>query len=576
MQDKKVHKKRRDFINLILVFTIIGLLNFISSFVFKRFDLTEEKRYTLSPLTKDMLSHLDDVVYFKVYLEGTFPADYVHLRNETREMLNEFRAYSHNVEYEFINPTANPDKKQQEALFKVLYEKGIQPKMVNSGEEEGIVKQQYVFPGAIVSYKGQEMSVQLLKNQKGLPEEMELNGSIESLEYELSNVIRKLKMQYKPKIAFIDGQHELDSLHTKDITIALREYYRVERLSLNGNLRSLMDTLSHDTSFIPKYAAIIIAKPDSSFTEKDKFLIDQYIMYGGKVLWLVDPVLTPIDSLKRNGFTLALPNQLNLEDMLFRYGVRINSNLLLDMVCSRIPINQSIGGGEPHFKLEPWVFFPLIGPSPGDKHPIVKNLDLIEFQFVSGIDTIANKGIRKTILLHSSKNTRVLSSPTRVATALAHVRPDERQFKTVFVPVAVLLEGSFESNYKDRISSTMRQSKQIGFKDQGRPTKMIVVSDGDVIRNEVKQGQAVPLGMDLYMRQMFGNKNFILNCVNYLCDDSGLISVRSREIKLRLLDKKKVKNDELNWKIVNTVVPLLLIIVFGICRFYLRRKKYGS
>jgi len=575
MVNQKVNKKRRDLINLVLVFAIIVLVNFISSFVFHRFDLTEEKRYTLSPVTKQLLKDLDDVVYFKIYLEGDFPAGYVRLRKETKEMLDEFRAYSKHIEYEFISPTANPDKKQQEALFKQLYEKGIQPKNVESDEENG-VKQQFIFPGALVTYRGKEMVVQLLKAQKGTPPEQELNGSIEALEYELSNVIRKLKVNLKPKIAFIEGHHELDSTHTKDITLALEEYYRVDRTPINGNVRSLMETMNTDTQLIPKYKAIIIAKPDSSFSEKDKFLIDQYIMYGGKVLWLIDPVLTPVDSLKRNGYTLALPNPLNLEDMLFKYGVRINSNLILDLNCARIPVNKAMAGNQPRFQLEPWFFYPLIGPAKENKNPIVKNLDLIEFQFVSGIDTIASKGIRKTILLRSSKYTRLASTPTRISLAMVNMHPDERQFRNPYQPVAVLLEGSFESNYKDRISSAIKQSKRIGFRENGRPTKMIVVSDGDVIRNEVQRGQLAPLGYDMYMQQMFGNKNFILNCVNYLCDDSGLISVRAREITLRLLDKKKIKNEEMKWRITNTVLPIVLVILFGLGRFYLRKKKYSS
>jgi ABC-2 type transport system permease protein len=575
MKTKKIHKKRRDLINLGLMFLLIVLINFISSFVFRRFDLTSEKRYTLSPVTKQLLSKLDDAVYFKVYLDGDFPAGFVRLKNETKEMLNEFRAYSPNIEYEFINPSANPDKNQQKALFKQLYEKGIEPTNLESNDESG-TKQQYVFPGALVSYRGKELPVQLLKTQKGLGPEEQLNGSIEALEYELSNVIRKLKTEIKPKIALIQGQSELDTLHTQDIRKALGEYYRIEHPFIHGNIRALMDTLSQSTAFIPRYKAIIIAGPDSAFSEKDKFLIDQYIMYGGKVLWLVNSVSAPIDSLKRNTFTLALPKQLNLEDMLFKYGVRVNPNLLLDLQCAQIPINVSIKSGEPKFQMVPFVFFPLIGPTQEDKHPIVKNLDLIEFKFANSIDTIASKGITKTILLRSSRYTRTMNTPTRVSTSIGRMRPDERQFHNSYQPVAVLLEGAFESSYKDRVSTAITQSKQIGFRENGRATKMIVVSDGGIISNDIQHGQVVPLGFDLYMNQLFGNKNFILNCVNYLCDDSGLISVRAREIKLRLLDKKKIKNEELKWKIINTSVPILMIIFFGICRFYLRKKKYSS
>jgi ABC-2 type transport system permease protein len=572
---KKINKKRRDLINLVLVIAIIGFLNFISSYLFKRFDLTEEKRYTLSPVTKDLLKNLNDAVYFKIYLDGDFPSGFVRLKNETREMLDEFRAYSPNVEYEFINPTANPDKKQQKELFKQLYDKGIAPTNLETNEETG-VKQQYVFPGALVSYKGKELPVQLLKTQQGVGPEDQLNSSIENLEYELSNVIRKLKTDLKPKIAFIEGQGELDSLHTWDISHSLSEYYRVERVTINGSIRALMDTLSRDTSFIPKYKAIIIAKPDSSFGEKDKFLIDQYVMYGGKVLWLLDGTFTPMDSLRRYGATMSVPGKLNLDDMLFKYGVRLNPNLLMDLQCSRIPVNKALAGAQPRIQLENWFFFPLIGPDAANKHPIVKNLDLSQFAFVSSLDTIASKGIKKTILLHSSKYTRISNSPSRVALEMVNMRPNEKLFHDANQAVAVLLEGAFESNYKDRISTAIRQSKSIGYREQGRQSKMIVISDGDIIRNEIDRGEVVPLGYDKYVRQMFGNKNLVLNCVNYLCDDAGLISVRTREVKLRLLDKKKVRMEELKWKLINTCVPVLLILLFGITRYYLRKKKYSS
>jgi ABC-2 type transport system permease protein len=576
MQEKKVNKKRRDFINLILVFAIIVLLNFISSFVFKRLDLTAEKRYTLAPSTKQMLSGIDDVVFFKIYLDGEFPSGYERLRKATKEMLDEFRIYSKNIEYEFINPYANPDKKQQTELFKQLYAKGIQPGNVDMNDENG-TRQKYVFPGAIVSYRGRELPVQLLKSVNGTASDDQLNGSVETLEYELSNVIRKLKTEIKPKIAFITGEHELDSMQTADISIALAEYYRVERVSLNGNIRALMDTVNRDTAFIPKYKAIIIAKPDSSFTEKDKFLIDQFIMYGGRVLWLIDPVLAPMDSLRKNTYTLAYPGNLNLDDMLFKYGVRVNTNLLLDMQCALIPVNKAINVNQPRFVLEPWIFFPLIGPSIYDKHPIVKNLDPIAFQFVSGMDTIGSHGIRKTILLRSSRSSRIIATPTRISLSMVNIRQDERQFRNPYQPVAVLLEGSFESNYKDRISTAVRTSKQIGFKENGRPSKMIVISDGDVIRNEVRGKEFNQLGRDLYRKQIFyGNKNFILNCINYLCDDSGLITLRSREVQLRLLDKKKVNSEDLKWKLINTILPIFLILVFGFSRYFLRKRKYSS
>jgi ABC-2 type transport system permease protein len=565
LEKQNRNNKNKDITQLLLSLMIIVFINVIGSFYFHRFDLTSEKRYTLSEVTKKLLGELNDVVYVKVYLEGEFPAGFRRLRNETKEMLDEFRTYSNdNVEYEFIDPSANPDKEQRENVYRQLYKKGLQPTNLEVKDDNG-VSQKIIFPGALVSYKGRETPWQLLQTQMVASPEEQLNNSVQSLEYEFSNALKKLNMPIKPRVAFIQDHYELDSIGVADITHSLKEYYEVRRVSINQQIHSL-----------DGFKAIIIAKPDSAFNERDKFIIDQFIMKGGKVLWMIDPVNTNIDSLKLRGMTFGFSSELNLEDQLFKYGVRINPNLILDLQSCYIPINKALVGNQPQWKMEPWLFYPLV--TPVADHPIVKNLDLIKFQFVSTMDTIARKGVKKTILLTSSKYSKPISTPARIDLRMVNVKIDERQFNKPFQPVAVLLEGEFESLYKNRLTSEIIASKDIDFKEKSKPTKMIVVSDGDVIRNEVQRvkGEIFPLGYDVYTKQTYANKNFVLNCVNYLCNDDGLLSLRSKEFKLRLLDKKKIKLEHVKWQLINTVLPIILILIYGMIRFFVRKKKYTN
>lgn len=557
--------KRRDIFSLILAFIILVLLNFVGSFVFHRFDLTSEKRYTLSDATKKLLSQLNDVVYVKVYLEGEFPSGFKRLHDETKEMLDEFRIYSdENVEYEFINPNSSPDKKQRNDIYKQLYSKGLQPTNLEV-KEEGGTSQQIIFPGAIISYKGHEIPWQLLKTSIGQSPDAQLNNSVQALEYEFASCVRNLSTVLKPQIAFIDGQGELDTLELKDIQSAISEFYFLRRVKINEQLKAL-----------DGFKAIIIAKPDTAFSERDKFIIDQYIMKGGKVIWALDPLITSVDSLRKSGGTIAIPCEYKLDDMLFKYGVRINQNMIMDLQSSAIPVNKAFAGQPPRFELMPWLFSPLVLPK--SNHPIVKNLDVIKFDYAASIDTIESKGIQKTILLQSSKYAKAFNAPVRIDLRMVNVPPDENQFKNSYLPMAVLLEGEFESLYKNRIPPQIATDSAIGYKEKGEANKMIVIADGDVIRNEVQYSthRTFPLGYDIYTKQTYGNKNFILNCINYLCDDSGLISVRARELTLRLLDKKKVKEERLKWQLINTTLPLLVILIFGIIYSIIRKRKYAK
>jgi ABC-2 type transport system permease protein len=562
MTQKSVNKSK-DLTSLLFALAIIVLLNVVFSFVFTRIDLTSEKRYTLSSATKNLLKDLDDVVYVKVYLEGEFPAGFKRLRNETKEMLDEFRAYAgDNVEYEFINPLVNVDKKEQKQIIQQLMSKGLQPTNLEVKEENG-VSQQIIFPGALVSYRGKEIAWQLLKTQLMQAPEAQLNASVQALEYELASNIKNLTTPIKPRVAIIQGQGELDSLRIRDFKESVEEYYPVDYVSINQQLKAL-----------DNYKAIVIAKPDTAFSERDKFIIDQFVMKGGRVLWILDPLNTSIDSLLRRGSTLAIPYQLNLEDMLFTYGTRVNNNMVIDVQCSAIPVNKALRGQAPRFELMPWLFYPIIMAK--SNHPIVNNLDVSKLEYASSIDTISASGIAKTILLQTSKFSKTLTAPVRVDLNYLRFQPDEKQFKDAYQTIAVLLEGKFTSLYKNRLSPIIAKDSGIAFKEQGLESKMIVISDGDFIKNDIipSTGKPLPLGYDKYTKQNFGNKNFALNCINYLCDDSGLISVRSRELKLRLLDKQKIKSEKLKWQLINLILPLMLVLVYGLVYTYWRRKKY--
>jgi ABC-2 type transport system permease protein len=420
--------------------------------------------------------------------------------------------------------------------------------------------------------------MQILQNQGNQDPMATINYSIEELEYDIDNAIHKLSIDFKSKVAFVHGQGELDSVHTASARSALSEYYSVRDVTIHHSVGSLLDS-----AHIPRYNAIIIAKPDTAFSEPDKLAIDQYVMNGGKVFWLLDPLYTPLDTLAAYGNTIGFPNDLNLDDLLFKYGVRLNNNLVLDFQCSAIPINTGLRGEQPHWELAQWFYEPLIGPM--GNSPIVKNLNLVEFNMASTLDTIRVKDVQKTILLATSKYTKLQSSPARVSTAITRLHLSEDQFKASFRPVAILLEGKFGSLYKGRIPHPYDTAKKFAFKAESKPTAMIVVSDGDVIRNETETlrndkgyggDMALPLGADKYTKQTYSNKDFILNSMNYLCGDSNLLLVRGRELQIRLLDDKKVKLQKTQWQVVNLVVPVLLIIILGLILAAMRKAKYAK
>lgn len=542
---------------------ILFLLNFIAYLFYFRIDLTEDKRYTIQNETKKILDSLDEEIYIKVYLMSDITPGFVRLKHEVREMIDIFRQYSGNkIQYEFINPDEQGSKEEVAQFQKQLYQKGIIPEQI-AEMRNGKMIQGIIWPGAIITYKGKERVWQIFKRQIGYSTEENIQNSIRDLEYGLAQQIYMLTRKRIPEISFIEGHGELDTLEQYDFMHSLSEYYYVNRVKINGKLFALRDA-----------DAIVISKPDSAFSDKDKFIIDQYIMRGGKVLWLIDPIDVNLDTLQTKGFTLGLYRELNIEDMLFKYGVRLNPQIVQDLQCSPIPVNIGFKKGQPNFKLFPWPFFVVLKPS--TNHPIVNNLDVIRTEYLSCLDTLVNPKIKKTVLLTTSKYTRILHAPVRVSLGSVMSKVPERQFKYSYYPVAVLLEGPFSSVVEYRLPYQLLTDTNFKYIDQGKPSKMIVVADGDIAKNEVSYKTKTPmlLGYDKYSQQLFGNKDFLLNCIHYLVDDKGLIHLRGKKVELRLLDKKKLETSRKKWQFINALLPLVFLFILWLTLEIFRRKKY--
>ncbi len=555
------NRKYSVYLSGLISLAIIVVINVIGSYLFKRFDLTDEKRYSLTAATKKKVSTLNDVVFVKVYLEGDLPAGFRKLRNETQEMLDELRIASNkNIEYEFINPYEITDKKARNELFKNLYEKGLIPTDLEVQSEDGFTNK-VIWPGAIIYYKDAEVSVQLLKSRIGASEEEMLNNSYEELEYSFAQAIHQISNNQNQRIAFIDGHGELDELETADIIKSLKGSYSVERITINGNLEALKT-----------FNLIVIAKPDSSFSDADKFIIDQFIMKGGRALWLLDGVYTSMDSLQNTSTTMAVAQRYRIEDQLFKYGVRINHDLVMDMRALSIPLRVGTIGNQPKFEFFPWYYQPLL-LADHNIHPIVNNLEAVKTEFISSVDTVFAPNVHKTFLYYTSKYSKTVTAPTRVSLNILRVPADERMFTKSFIPVSVLLEGEFESVFANRVYPISDEGKKYVVLNKSFPTKQIIIADGDIIKNGVdrEKKRILPLGYDRYTNKDFGNKDFILNCINYLCNDEDLIASRSKEFKIRLLDRQKADNHKLSLQLLNVLLPIFIIVLLGIIQLSIRK-----
>ena len=581
MENKRKNLKKNQIISFLVTVVIVVVINVIGSYVFTRFDLTSEKRYTLSPTTKEILNKLDDYVYFKVYLEGDFPAGFKKLRRETKEMLDEFRAYSKYIDYEFINPSESTDAAERNDTYKQLYQAGLNPTDVVVKNSDGSSKQMVIWPGALVSYRNNtEIAIDLLENQLGQSSENALNASMQNLEFRLIDAVKKVTRLTKPNIAFIEGHGELDEQDVYDIAQTLAQNYNVGRVEINGKIDALIHRTQNedrDVKAFPSFDAIIIAKPTQPFDERDNFLIDQYIMHGGKVLWLVEPVLATMDSLQSQESTIGLEQDLNLDDMLFKYGVRLNRDLLLDLTCASLPIRTGQVAGQPQLEFFRWFYFPLLQAA--SNQPMVRNMNAIKADFVSSIDaTTSANGISQIPLLKTSDYTKVSGAPVFITLAMLRQTPDKRMFSSKGKNVAYLLKGSFPSLYANRIPQEIVDDQATDFMEESVPTAMIVVADGDIIRNQIdiRTRRPLPLGFDQYTQNTYANKEFIENAISYLVDGEGLIDIRSRELKVRLLDMTKIEQERTKWQVINTLLPIAIIIALGFVMALIRKKKYSK
>lgn len=572
--------RRTDLFNLFLSIGILFFLAFILTFVFFKLDLTEEKRHTLTEPTKEMLGSLEDKVFVRCYLTGEFPAGFKRLEQNIKERLDEFRDYSNSqIEYEFIDPYSSGNKKTIEETENALYEKGLRFTRL-SYEENGAQQSKLIWPGAIIEYRGKEYPVQFFKSDMPEPSDEMINSSVNSLEFELASNLRKALRKDKPAVAIIQGHGELLPIEMADYLNGLEQNYAIDIVTIDERINALSDKVESLPQRKNLYDAIIIAKPDSAFSDKDRVIIDQYIMNGGKVLWMVDPVLTDLDSLRAQQQTMGVSNEMGLYEMLFEYGARINRNIVIDFQAAPIAFDAGPMGNQRNIQMFSWYYSPLLFP-PANAHPIVANLDPIKYEFASSIDTVNSSPLVKKIpILRSSELSKALKTPVRINTSVVELGMD--YFKQGAMPnqiMALMMEGQFNSAFKDQLPLAIRQDPVIAYKESSVPTAMMVIADGDVVRNAVMETPQGPvpqaLGFDRYAKRViYDNKEFLLNSMNYLLDDKALISVRSRTIKLRKLDESVVAANRTRIQVENAALPIFVLLIIGGVQVYVRKKKW--
>ncbi|MDD6358024.1 MAG: gliding motility-associated ABC transporter substrate-binding protein GldG [Bacteroidales bacterium] len=550
---------------------VLVILNIIASFFFFRWDLTSEKRYSISPQTKKLLKNLDQEMNVTVYLDGDLNSGFLRLKKATEEMLDEFKIYGKkNIVYHFEDPSDCENDEKRYENYRRLYEEGFAPIEVNEKDSEGKSIQKIVFPWAKIICGKDTAKVNLLKKAPGKTGYENLNISIENLEFELTDAIRSLTQKEIQKIAFLEGHNELPEIYTYDITQTLSKYFQIDR-----------GIIGDDASVLDPYKVLVIAAPENKFTESEKFVIDQYIMNGGRVLWLTDGVKVSMDTISAYNMSPVLPNDVNLNDQLFRYGIRVNNTLIEDAQCILIPVAQGSKSGESsvdEYQPTSWYFSPLLQPVA--THPVSRNLNLVKSDFASSIDFVGTShDIKKSILLTTSNYSKALQAPLSISLEILDTPIEQLGLTESNIPVAVALEGKFTSVFKNR----MKPKNIITSKEQrneSEPTKMIVVADGDIIRNDIRGTKGnvrpMPLGFDPYTGQEFGNRTFITNAILYLADDEGWFTLRSRELKLRMLDKTKTEKNKKNIQMFNILLPISILLIFGIGHFWWRRRKFAK
>ena len=550
-------------LNIIIIASIILIL-VLSYFFFFRIDLTSDKRYSISEQSKNLMEKMEEPIRITIYLDGDLNPGFQRLKKSTLEMIEELSVYTNKKPIiEFTNPSNAENQEQREKKYAEMETDGFTPTAVYEHDKEGKAIQKIIFPWLEMTYKTRKVQVCLLKNIRGNSGDENLNISIENLEFEITDGIRQLVNTEVKKIAYIEGHGELTESQTKDVDKSLCQYFQIDRGVLWGN-----------PDILRNYKVVIIARPTKAFSESDKFIIDQYIMNGGRVLWLIDGVRISRENLSTIGISPVIEQDLNLNDQLFRYGIRINPVLLQDVQCASVPVNVAPAGTNPEFQPMPFYFAPLLLTSP--EHPVTRNITEVRSEFCSGIDFVGdNKHAKYELLLATSDNTHILAAPTNIELSQKIKPGDKSYFNVGYVPVSVAMEGNFESVFANRMVPKGLPSNYPIIK-RSMNTRQIVVASGDIIRNEIslKDSTTIPLGFDRYMNQQFGNKDFIQNAVLYLADDDGWMQLRNREMKLRLLNKRLVNDEKLLWQVVNVLTPLILLLIFGIVYQIIRKRKY--
>lgn len=537
------------------------VLNQLGALYFFRLDLTEEQRYTIKQPTIELLKSLDDDVYVDVYLEGELNAEFRRLRKAVRETLEEFRVYSGNkVRYQFNDPLAAKGSQAQQEFMADLASKGVKPMNIVDSKD-GRRTEKIVFPGALVSFGGLQAPVMLLKDQVGGAQQ-DINRAIEGLEFELANVIHQLTVVNRKQVGFVGGHGELDSLQVTSLRSSLQDLYDVR---MGVSLRSKVSPAQFDV--------LLIAKPETRFTELEKYNLDQYILSGGKAVLFIDALHVDMDSISAGDY-FAFPNETGLDDLLFNYGVRLNKDLVQDLVSLRYPVVTGVVNGKPQITPIEWPYFPLGNQYP--VHPITRNLDATAFRFVGSLDSVKATGIRKTPLVVTSSYSRKVNGPVKINVNDLRKEITPQNFSTAGIPMAYLLEGKFKSLYENRFLPEGANSE--GRRSQGEFTRIIVVADGDVPRNDINRrtGAPVELGFDAVTSHTFANQELIANMIAFLTDDQGLITARTREIRMRPLDKEKIRDERMYWQAVNLGVPMILLILLGLVKSLMRHKRYGQ
>jgi gliding-associated putative ABC transporter substrate-binding component GldG len=564
-----IQSRKNNIKKLLVTILIVIIINVLGNFYFKRFDLTNDQRYSLAPPSLKILENVQEPLYVDVFLEGEFPGEFKRLQTETRQLLEEFKAYNRDIIFEFVNPLEK--ESERDSIMQSFVERGLTPISVTL-DDKGKQTQEVVFPWAIATYKNKSVKIPLLKNLMGASTQDKVVSSVQHLEYAFANAFNTITHEKSKKIAVIKGNGELHDLLMADFIKQVREQYMIGTFTLD----SVANNPTQSLAYLKKYDLAIIAKPQEKFTDQEKQVLDQFIINGGKTLWLIDQVSIEMDSLyNETGTALAFPNDanLNLNDMFFKYGFRINPTLVKDVVLAT-PIALATGaqGSATQYTQFPWFYAPFVYPPEKSKNPITSNIDGLKFDFANGIDTLKN-GIKKTVLLQSSPFSKVIGTPVEVNLNMVSERPEQSEYTGKGdIPLAVLLEGNFNSVYQNRVLPFADNT----FEPKGRDNKMIVISDGDVIKNQLdKNFQPLELGYDKWTNKLYGNKEFLINCVNYLLDDNGLINIRNKEVNLPVLDKQKVFDNYTKTQIITIVLPLLMLLAFGLLFTFLRKRKYA-